>query len=82
MGYIKTILPESFLSFQIFHRLLVFALRVKGLSLTSPMRLDGWTYIQSIKSAWSVLHHELKAHILPSLEGNSEGRMVKLKCFY
>ena len=31
------------------------------------MRLDGRKGIQSVKSNWSILHSELKAHVLPPL---------------
>lgn len=30
--------------------------------------------IQSVKSTWLILHSELKAHIIPPLEGNFKGR--------
>ena len=33
--------------------------------------------IQSVKSAWSILHSELKAHVLPPLEENNKGRKRK-----
>ena len=50
-----------------------FLLRASGLGLKSSMRLDGRKDIQSVKSVWSILHSELKAHIVPLLEGNDEG---------
>ena len=31
------------------------------------MRLDGRKDIQSVKSNWSVLHSDLKAHVVPPL---------------
>ena len=46
------------------------------------MRLARRTYMHFIKSAWSVLHLKLKACILTPLEGNSEGRMVKLQIVF
>ena len=62
-------MPKS-LSFQLFHtdeRLVIFALRVSGLGLISSMRLNGRKVTQPVKSAWSVLHSELKTHVLLSL---------------
>ena len=50
-------------------KLEVFALRVSELGLISSMRLDGRKDIQSVKSAWSVLHAELKARVLPLYRG-------------
>ena len=38
------------------------------------MRLDGRKGIRSVKVAWSFLHTELKASVLPLLEGNNERR--------
>ena len=48
-------------------------LRASGLGLISSRRLDSKRVIKSIKSAWSFVHLELKAHILPPLEGNNKG---------
>ena len=47
--------------------------RASGIGLISSMRLDGRKDIQSGKSAWSVLHSELKTRVLPLLEGNNKG---------
>ena len=38
------------------------------------MRLDGRKGIRSVKVAWSFLHTELKASVLPLLEGNNKRR--------
>ena len=38
------------------------------------MRLDGRMDIQSEKSAWSILHSELKTLVLIVLKRNSKGR--------
>ena len=38
----------------------------------STMRLDGWKDFQYVKSAWSILHAELKAHILPLYRGTKD----------
>ena len=65
----KAFIPKS-LSSQRFHvdeRIYVFALRASVLGLITSMRLDGRKDIQSLKSAWSILYAELKAHVLPSL---------------
>ena len=45
----------------------VFALKTSALGLISFVRLDGREDIQSLKSAWSVLHSELKARVLSPL---------------
>ena len=44
------------------------------LELISTIRLDDRKDIQFVKSAWSILHSELKARALPPLEGNNKGR--------
>ena len=36
------------------------------------MRSDGRKDIQSVKSAWSILHSDFKANVLPSLEGSNK----------
>ena len=59
VGYNKAFIPKSFFSFQLFHannRLLVFTQTASGVWLISFMRLDYTKDIQSIKSAWSILH--------------------------
>ena len=46
---------------------------MKGqLGLISSMRVDDRKDIQSVKSAWSVLHTGFKAHILFLVEGNNK----------
>ena len=42
-------------------------LRASGLGQISSRRLDSRKVIQSVKSAWSILHSELKAHALAHL---------------
>lgn len=66
IGYIKAFITKS-LSSEHFHadeRLQVFALKAFVLGLISLMRLDGRKDIQTVKWVRSVLHAELKAHIL------------------
>ena len=47
---------------------------MKGyLGLISSKRLDSRKDIQPVNSAWSILHSEFKAHVLPPLEGNNKG---------
>ena len=75
IGYIKAFITTSFLYFQLFHadeKLKVFVLRASWLGLISSMRLDYKKGIQSVKSPWSILHSELKAHFAPTLEGNNK----------
>ena len=60
------------MAFQLFHvdqRLWIFTLRASVLELISSMRLDGTNDIQYVKSAWSVLHADVKACVLPRLQG-------------
>ena len=45
------------------------------------MRLDGRKDIRSVKSTRSVLHSELKAHALPSLNGNSIGHKTSTNTY-
>ena len=40
------------------------------------MSSNGKTDIQSVKSAWSILYLELKAHALPTIRGNNKGRKI------
>ena len=63
--------------FQIFHaneKFEEYALGMSGLGLVILMRLHGKKDTQFAKSLGSILHSELKAHILPPLEGNNKGR--------
>ena len=55
--------------FSYFIRHYVFVLRSAKLGPISCMRLDCRKDIQSVKWAWLVLHSELKAHILPLIQG-------------
>ena len=48
-----------------------FALRGSGLGLISSMLLDGGKGIHSVKSARLTLRLQLKARVLPPLEGNN-----------
>ena len=50
-----------------------FRLRASGLELISSMRLDGRKGIQSVRSAWSILHSELIAGDLPPLKQSNKG---------
>lgn len=52
----------------------VFTLWTSRLGLISSMRLDGRKDTQFVKSVWSILHSELKTHILPLLVQNNKGR--------
>ena len=61
--------------FQLFcaeERLKVSALRTSVLRLISSIMLYGRKDIQYVKSAWSVLHAELKARVPPLLKGNTK----------
>ena len=51
---------------------LIFVLKAFGLGLLSLLRLDGRRNIPSVKSSWSILHSELKVHILPPTEVNKK----------
>ena len=78
--YIKTFTPKS-LSSQLFHadeRLQIFVLGASVLGMISSMRLDGKKDIRSVKSAWSVLHAELKSRVLLPLLGNNKGRKINI----
>ena len=57
------------------------ALTASGLGLNFSMRLHDRNDIPSLKSAWSLLHSELKAHVQTSLdlERNNEGRKTNTK---
>ena len=46
-------------------------LRASGFEIISSKRLDDRKDMQSVKSAWTVLHSELKAHILTPLDRNN-----------
>ena len=54
---------------------------MKGyLGVISSMRLHSEMDIQSVKLAWSILHSEFKAHVLPPPEGNDKG--CKMNTFH
>ena len=59
----------------------VFLLRASA-GLISLMKLDVRKDIQSVKSAWSVLHAELKASVLPPLWGNNNKTLKQTHCAY
>ena len=42
------------------------------------MRLDDGKDIHCVKSAWSILHSELKAHILHPFEENKKGNQTNI----
>ena len=80
---IKPFILKSF-SFQFLHaakRLQVFLLRA-FVGRISLIRLDGKKIFQSVKSAWSVLHAELKVSALPPLWGNNKDRRANTWCQY
>lgn len=62
----------SFQPIHDFDRLKVFAPRASGLGPIFSMKSDGRKGIQLANSAWSILHAELEAHVLPPPEGNCE----------
>ena len=81
-GYIKAFITTSFLYFQLFHadEKLIFVLRASRLGLISSMRLDYKKGIRSVKSTWSILHSELKAHSAPPLERNNKHTHMHTIC--
>ena len=67
---------------KLFHtdeKVFVFMLRTSDLELVSSRRLDSGTNIQSVKSASSNFHSELKVVVLPPLEENNKRRKTKKK---
>ena len=63
----------AFSGFPCWWRLQVLAPRASILGMVSFTRLDGRNDIQSVKSSWSVIHAELKARMLPNLQGYNKG---------
>ena len=55
-------------------RFKVFALEVFCIRTDLLQRLDGKNDIQSVKSAWLVLHAGLEDYVLPHLQGNNKER--------
>ena len=69
IGCIKALILRL-LSFQLFlvdEKLSVFVLRASILECISSLGLDGRADMQPVKSAWLVLHGELKAGVLTPL---------------
>ena len=54
-------------------RLKAFTLRASGSALISFISLDRRKDIHSVKTVRSILYSELKAQVLPTLEGNNKG---------
>ena len=52
----------------------IFELRTPELQLNSSMKLDDKKNITAVKSTLSILPAELKANVLPTLEGINKGR--------
>ena len=68
IDYIKAFMHKPFLSLQLFkvdEKFQVFALGASGLGLISSTRFNDRKNIESVKSVWSVLQLEFKAHVLP-----------------
>lgn len=55
-----------------------FSLRASRLELIPSVRLDRRKQIQSVKSDWSILQSEVKAHILSPKDGNNKGRKTDI----
>ena len=60
-----------FIAIRCWTNALVFVLRASEFENISSTRLDDRKDIKSVKSAWTVLHSELKAHILIPLDRNN-----------
>ena len=69
-------IPKSLLSRHFYpdEMIQVSVLRASELGLIFSMRLNGQKDIQSVKSAWPVLHAGVKARVLPLLLENNKGR--------
>ena len=82
---LATLKHFKLLSFQLVHTdegFQIFAQRASGLRFISPKRLDGGKVIQSVKSASSVFHSELKTYVAPLLLVNSKGRKTNTHMHY
>ena len=71
-------MSKLFLSFHLYLAEKRYSLFVDG----CRCGVDGSKDISFLKSAWSILYSELKAHVLLPIEGNSEGSKTtqKLHC--
>ena len=74
-GYIKAFIHKSFLNFQLFHT------DERTIRADSLNKLYGKKKIQSVKSAWSILHSVLKVRVrvLSPLEANDKRRHMNTR---
>ena len=75
IGYIKAFIHKSFLNFQSFHT------DERTIRANPLNKLYGKKKIQSVKSAWSILHSVLKVRVrvLSPLEANNKRRHMNTR---